>query len=77
MGFCEFNQIRRRYHIVCMTDVPLPIDEKNTFSVSAFLPSQSGLRVIALYSPYTHQRNLFCLPGQKRFSYCSVRLNMI
>jgi hypothetical protein len=31
MGFCEFNQIRRRYHIVCMTDVPLPIDEKNSF----------------------------------------------
>lgn len=31
MDFCEFNQIRRRCHIVCMTDVPLPIDENSSF----------------------------------------------
>jgi len=28
---CEHEQVLRRCHIVCMTDVPLPIDENSSF----------------------------------------------
>ena len=31
----------------------------------------------ALLRGFTHQRNLFCLPGQKRFFCCFMRMNMV